>query len=160
MKTTYDELYDELKSGLRIDKHNLDDELQRQAELYNKCGEALAYATSERDAAKEDLARTDAELYDNVAREDDKLSDTKIRSRVMLRPEHDEATDKYARSRLAVEKLTSMLEAYRQRSSMLRQLAEMYIANYYSSDSAGRTRDSGSMHRRPLSEDRNRRGSG
>lgn len=123
------------KRALRIDKHGLDDELESQADMYFSAGESWALAISRRDELKEDLSRIDAELYDQIAQAEEKLSDTKIRSRVLIDPIHIEAAKLYNQARAEADTWQVMHEAWRQRGSMIRQLAELYVANYYTTSS-------------------------
>ena len=53
---------EEFRNYLRIDKHQLDDELEAQSEMLFKISEASVQASAHRDMLKEQLATVDAEL--------------------------------------------------------------------------------------------------
>lgn len=126
----------DVRKHLPIDKHSLDSELERHAMTYYDIGEEMTFAVSRRDQAKEDLARVDAEVYDEIVQSDnEKLSDAKIRNRVLADSRHKDAFTAYNQARAEADQWTVLHEAYRQRGSMLRQLAELYVANYYTTSS-------------------------
>lgn len=127
--------YEEVKSSLPIDKHSLDTEISRQAETYFHVSEKLAHLSGERDAAKEQLNRTEALLYTEIGRSEEKLPDTKIKMRVALDPKYQEAQDRYAAAKREVDTWVGLQVAYQQRTYMLRELCDLYLANYYTSDS-------------------------
>jgi hypothetical protein len=129
----------EFKASLLIDKNDLDNELEVQPQMYYMASEELAQAVSSRDAAKEDLARVDARLYDEIAKRDEKLSDSKIRAQVSLHRDHVEAFEDYNAARSLADRWAGMVESWRQRGSMLRQLAELYVTNYYTTGSTTHT---------------------
>src|SRR5258707_11639907 len=129
-------MLEELKQYLKINKFALDDELVGQASVFYKVGEMFAEATAKRDAQKEHLATIAAELEQNVrTRLGDKATEGKVKSLVLLEEEHIAETQAYLEAKAEADKLFALKEAFQQRGYMLRDLAQLFVANYYSRDS-------------------------
>lgn len=149
---------------LRIDKQALDDEIVQQPGLFYRVCEAYVEAAAERDAAKEHLAMVDAGL-DGEARhraevDGEKITEGAIRGKVVLHKKHEAAFNAYVTAKTRADKLEAMKDSFKQRSFMLRDLAQLYVANYYESNSVqGIDRNDTAVykkHRERLAEGRKR----
>jgi len=124
----------ELKEQLAIDKSVLDDEVIRQPVLFYAISEAMTDAIAVRDAAKEDLATTDAEL-DKVVRMQmaglEKYTEAMVKNAVQIHPRHKKAFNAYLDAKSDADKLEALKDAFKQRSYMLRDLVSLYSANYF-----------------------------
>ncbi len=129
--------FEDLKANLNIDKNCLDDEVIRQPVLFYTISELLTDAIAERDAAKEELSMTDADL-DNEGRRvltkaDSKAKTTEamFKNYVQTHQDHENAFKVWLDAKTKADKLLALKEAFQQRSYMLRDLVSLYSANYY-----------------------------
>lgn len=130
---------EELRSRLRIDKHRLDDELIEQASLYFEVSEQQVLAVAQRDALKEEVSTVDAELDSIVRKELEKKSakytEAMVKGGIAQHKHHLAAFDAYVAAKQKADKLTGLLESFRQRGQMLRELCGLYSTNYFNRDS-------------------------
>lgn len=130
------DLYREL---LRIDKNNLDDALIEQSDIFYRVSEDFVEASSQTDQAKENLAVVDAELDASIRRQmeadDEKITEGKVRAAIQSDGEHEEAYDSWIAAKRKADLLNAMKDSFRMRSTMLKQLAELYISNYFTTES-------------------------
>lgn len=124
---------EEWRGYLAIDKMALDDEVVRQPSLFYEVSEAYAEAVVERDACKEQLAMTDAELDAEIRVKagDEKITETAVKGRVQVSKKHKKSFDEYLAAKEYADKLDALKDAFKQRSSMLRDLASLFVANYF-----------------------------
>ena len=121
----------ELKSYLQINAGDLDNELVRQSALFYSVSESYVEAVAIRDTKKEELATVDAEL-DSIARmSNDKTTENRIKGMIQLNPKHQEAFIGYNEAKLMADRLGAMKDAFHQRGSMLKELAQLAISNLY-----------------------------
>lgn len=129
----------DLQKNLAIDKMVLDDEVIRQPMLFYEVSDQLTDALAERDAAKEELAVTDAELDNSwrrkLAKVKDRVTDKVVLSCVMTSSDHEKAFKTYLQAKTRADRLLALKEAFQQRSFMLRDLVALYSANYYETTS-------------------------
>jgi predicted nucleic acid-binding Zn-ribbon protein len=129
----------ELELGIKIDQHQLEIECCRQPDLYYRVATRVATETSLRDAAKERLADVEAEADSEVRRaaieEQTKITENYVESKKRVHPSVQEARQDYFELKKSVDLWTALLEAFSQRSYMLKTLGELYVANYYSDTS-------------------------
>lgn len=136
-----------------INKHNLDEELATQAEVMFRIAEAKAKAASRMQDAKDALATEEARLYIGERRSGEKMTALEMTSKVQASPRRLKAYDAYQEARHAAEQWDDLFEIWKQRGFALRTLTDLYLGNYYTSDSrtggSGRERritTSGSQH--------------
>jgi hypothetical protein len=126
---------DELEEALPIDENGLDQDCIVQPEASYRVGKRLALETSRRDAAKRDLADTEAEADSEIRRtaerEDEKLRETDIKNMVRIDPEVKKATDKLAKLQDSVANLSALRDAFSDRSKMLGLLQGLFLSGYY-----------------------------
>src|SRR5688572_7391907 len=122
----------EFRGYLRIDKNALDDAVIEQPSLLYAVSEELAAATARRDELKELLATTDAKL-DAKYRKDlnGKNTDTAIKNRVQKSQEHSDAFRAFISAKERADVLYALKDAFQARSYALRELCELYVANYF-----------------------------
>ena len=125
----------EFEALLKIDKNDLDTEVERQATLYYSVGSEAARLRSVVDTAKDALDRVtaslDVEIREEALREGDKVTEGSIRSRVALDSTYQAATTKYLTAKGQLDQATALQEAFRQRTYMLRDLVELYVSGYF-----------------------------
>lgn len=132
-------LIQDLREGLQIDKHALDDELIRQPDMLFRVSEALTLRVSQRDAAKQDLTETeaivDADLRRDASISDSRVTEKEIESQKKIHPDVKRAVDTLATLNKSVGKLAALKEAFGSRGHTLRDLTSLYAANYFSDSS-------------------------
>lgn len=131
---------DELRRYLKIDKNRLDEELEEQPMLLFKISEAYTEAAAERDAAKEMLTTTDANLDKKgrveLDRAEEKVTEPMVKTYVQTHKDHAAATAVYLKAKHRANQLESLKESFQSRGYMIRDLCTLYAANYYERDSA------------------------
>ena len=158
--------FEELEAALSIDKNNLDEALLAQPDTYYRVSEALVLVASQRDAAKQALTETEAEIDQQLrvkARTNDlKLTETDIQSQKNIHPDVKSARFKLNELNTKLGKLEALKEAFQQRSYVLKELVALYTANYFGdvmTSSATRNQGviSGAEGRRQLNKARRER---
>jgi hypothetical protein len=127
---------DELEAKLLIDEYGLDVSLRENPDLFYKVSFELAYAISERDEAKNNLAKIEAEVDKRLRRDaaigGTKTTEKEIECNKQLDREVIEASEKYMDRKLAASLWEVLKEAYEKRSFALSSLVDLYSANYFS----------------------------
>jgi hypothetical protein len=125
----------ELRGALQIDRDSLDEEMLRQPFLYLRVSEEYVLAASQRDAAKEELARTDAQLAavyrKKAAKAAERTSEQKIGDLVIQDDAHISAHEAFADAKRRADTLYALKESYDQRGKMLRELGSLYVSGYF-----------------------------
>lgn len=130
----------EARAAIRIDKNSIDDELVRHPSLMSEVGESHTMACSERDKAKDAMEREEAKAYQKYknksVRDNLKETDHAIKQQVRDNKDVVKAVRLYRDNKAEAAHWEALWEAFKQRSFMLNKLADLYIAEYYTSDSA------------------------
>ncbi len=126
----------EFRGYLKINKAALDDEVIQQPSLLFAVSEACAEATARRDKLKEQLATVDAEL-DFEIRESAvvKFTDTAIKAQIQIHKDHTVAFKNYLAAKQQADVLSALKDAFQQRSYGIRDLCQLFIANYFEESS-------------------------
>jgi uncharacterized protein (DUF1778 family) len=131
-----EEFIDRFKRKLTIDKLALDDDLAEVGAIFQEVGEEIAYAVSRRDEAKDELARTEADV-DNLVRRDavqtgSKVTDTMAKHAVQL---HRDVVGAKARLRNREEELARLQaldRSFTQRGYAIKEMVSLHLAAYFS----------------------------
>lgn len=139
---TRDQVYDfieGIKSRLRIDENNLVRECSLQPLLYEEISSLAALARSEANRKKEDVETFRAKL--NIAIRDNpekyvsgKVTEGAISNTIESNEELIVAKNEYLDALEISGALDSMLRTVEQRKSMLRDLVQLFVFQYYSSE--------------------------
>lgn len=131
----YDDMR-ELEESLRIDEFALEEALRDQPEMFYRVSKAYALSISRRDAAKQALqdaeATADLDVRKDAQDEDRKITEGEVKATVQTDGKVMRARDALTAQNEAVGKLGALKEAFQQRSYALKDLAGLYVANYYS----------------------------
>ena len=126
----------ELQGYLTIDKHQLDDAIMHQAELLFMVSNALASEINERDLLKKELeeqyAITTLKLRDLALKNGVKTTEDQIKQGALLDDEYKEAQIRFLDKKLKCDRVQAIKEAFIARGYMIRDLAELWIAGYFS----------------------------
>jgi hypothetical protein len=155
-------MIEQLKKFLEIDKLSLDDEIIRQPSLFYSVSEAYVAAVGERDTLKEQLASTDAEIDGEIrSNAKTRVTDTAVKNLVQCDKDHEKAFKAYIAAKVKADQLGALKEAFQQRGYLLRDLASLYVANYFDHSSIQGTSSQDKTiyeaRRRTLAEARQRR---
>ncbi|KKN90059.1 hypothetical protein LCGC14_0231720 [marine sediment metagenome] len=127
---------------LQINPNDLDTELIRQPELFFRVGQAHALAISERDGAKEDLAVTDAslnfEVRNALEKEGTKATMDLVAAEVQAHKDHGADMQAYLETKRKADELGALRDAFSQRAYMLREMVNLFMANYFATESVSR----------------------
>jgi hypothetical protein len=130
---------EDFESALTIDKGALDDELVHQSSLYYEVSKAHTDAIDARDAAKDNLgvieAEVENELRETAEKEGEKITEAQVKALVKTDKDRKKAYDTYANLRRKASRLGDLKESFIQRSHMLKHLCEIYVANYFETNS-------------------------
>ena len=135
------DIVEELRGSLRIDKYALDDEVVQQAEMYHEVADQAVLAESRKDEAenlvKQLFAELDIRIRKAALKNDEKLTEREIASRIARDRNYVKAVKKALEARKVYKRLDALQTSFRQRSYMVRDLVELHIAGYYQSQSQG-----------------------
>ena len=120
---------------LKINKHDLDGCIEQQAVLFNEIAVALANAVSVRDNLKKDYeemqAEVAADLRQEALQDGKKMTDKAVTEAVGEDKHVKQAYKDFLDSKQQVDLWTALKESYLQRSYMIKELAQLYIAGYF-----------------------------
>jgi hypothetical protein len=130
---------EQAKELLMIDKHNLDQECMSQSDIFFRIEEQVAMAISLKDHAKENLTQVDANLAKEIRQAAEtnsiKLTEAKIQELIVTDEKHSKAMQEAIKAKYESDMWMNMKEAFAQRSSMLKEMCNLYLAGYYVRDS-------------------------
>ena len=143
----------DIKGMLLINKHRLDDELEVQAEVAGHISEALASANSRMSACKEELDQVAAKVLLELRSGGEKLTAGEVTAEVEVDPTRVSKLREYLAAKKEAEQWSGAHDAWKQRGFALKGLGDLYVAQYFVVDSAGK--DNGySADRAVLSQSR------
>lgn len=123
------------QSGLRIDKHDLDTELEHDASIVHQVGDAFALACSKRDELKlerdETLARLDLQARSQAEAKGTKVTEASIKSAIDLNDDAKDIRRRYLAACTYADRLDVLVRAYYVRASDIRALGELYKSSYF-----------------------------
>jgi hypothetical protein len=145
-------------SNLRINKHDLDTELEQQSQILFDIAEKLATSNSRRDQAKEDLTVKESELAETIQSEDPKLGVAKVNVRVNAHPSRTAAWRDYVAAKKDAELWAALHEAWKARGYALKSLCDLQLANYYTTNSHSPKTENYDRNRNTIAQSRGERG--
>lgn len=127
------ELIDDLQPGLQIDENALNEECQRQSELFQVVGDALTFALSRRDEAKIILAEVEAAVDLEIRKKGraSKLTNPEISAMVCIDDRVRDAKRQHLRFVHEAARLSTLKESFEQRSYQLSQMTKLYLSSYF-----------------------------
>lgn len=117
---------------LPIPKHQLDEALEIQATVYDDLQRITARRNTEVQRAKDDLARVEGRLAEDFRADEVKMSVAAIDAKVRRHRDRIKAFDAYQEAREEHEEWLGLVDAWRQRGYAIKTLAELFVANYFS----------------------------
>lgn len=127
---------EEFRKRLRIDKHGLDDCIEEQPVVFDRVAQQTATTIALRDAKKLELEKTYARISMGYRREfskqGKKITEEFLRQTVLTDEEYDSVQQDYLTYKDEADQWIALKEAFQQRGYMLRDLANLYVAGYFS----------------------------
>ena len=129
----------QLSQDLKIDRNALDEALILQPELFLRASLLYTEAVSDRDAAKETVSVVHASRSLKIRRKSvedgTKLTEAIVASMIEKASDYREAMSEYLSCKQQAEEALAVKEAFQQRGYVLKDLASLYIAGYFTSSS-------------------------
>lgn len=144
---------EQYRAMLCVNKHRLDDELEIQPEIMDHISTQVVIRNNRLIESKDDLARVEGRLSDDVRENEPKAGVAFIEARVRRDPERIQAWQRYQSARADYESWQGLLDAWKQKGYSIKTLADLYSANYFSLNS---TQISDRQRRREQEGDENR----
>jgi len=121
---------------LAINKFQLDDDIETQAIYFYEIAEKTAQALAERDTLKATFAETEGMLYLEIKHEcaenGTKTTETMLHNMVLEAPAYQQANLDLLEAKAYADKWLVLKESFIQRGFMLREMAGLYVAGYFS----------------------------
>jgi len=146
------------RAMLRVDKHELDDVLERHHQLQEEIGRELNLANAAVIRAKDDLATVEAHLFLEIKNSGDKIANDVANAQVHTHRQREKAHDIWLTLQVQAQDWQKLYEAWQQRGWSIRGLGDLYSSEYFSLTSVSgtpRDRDADIKHIRL--EQRNKR---
>ena len=125
----------EFRSLLKIDRHDLDEEIQQQPTLYYQVAAEEVRVRSLLDKAESDLeymaAALDSHIREEAENADESITESGVKSKIRQHKEYRSASALVIVLKERVGNLGVLKDSFRSRSYMLRDLVELYVAGYY-----------------------------
>lgn len=126
---------EQYRGMLAIQPHRLDEELEIQAMIQDRIANQRAIANAKQLEAKDILARKESRIADELREDDPKLTVGGVNGKVARDPERLKAWDHYQACRTEFESWDGLYESWKTRGYKIRDLADLWIAQYYTTDS-------------------------
>ena len=128
---------EELKLLLTIDRNRLDEELVQQPQLYYEASEGYTDAAAKRDLSKLVLEQLEANIGKEYRSQSlEKVSDKRVNEHVTSHQLYTEQYERYLNYKSDAEKWDALVDAFRQRSSMARDLVQLMSIGFWSAGPA------------------------
>lgn len=157
----------ELENGLRIDEHALEQAWIGQPETFYRVAKRLQLLISQRDAAKQNAAETEAradlEIRETAGRQNEKVTESEVKALVKLDKDVAKASNELLDLQRQLGALSALKESFEQRGKALDGLTKLYLANYYGANTDGSNaarsmlRNDAASHTREVLNERRKR---
>jgi len=131
---------------IKVDRNSLDEIIERQSVMFQSISEKAASATSIRDAIKDDLDELEGKLAfkyrkDFVAKSA-KVTDKQVTEAVRWDSKYQKAALELNVAKNMALRWTLLKNSFEQRAAMIKLLAQLFVANYYTTSSvSGESRE-------------------
>jgi len=126
---------DTFRAMLRVNKHQLDEELEIQAEVMGRISDRMAAVGARAAEAEQELKVVEARLYRQFKDDDEKMTDKAADSAVRR---HQERARAFERVNLLGKELAQwqgLYAAWKARGFSISSLCDLYLGQYYTKDS-------------------------
>jgi len=130
-----------IRARLQINKHDLDRELMEQPNSFGEVCDRLAHARSVRDQCKDALKTAEAMAYLEARAEfeskGEKITEKLLDAIVQISPKRREGFQQLVNAERELAEWEGMRDVWRDRGFMIRELANLHVAAYFQTNSAG-----------------------
>jgi len=130
----------ELEKLLGIDIDKLDDEIRQHPDVYYRVSKAYSEAIAERDRLKDYLnqvkSAVELRIREEMVAKNIRDTDSKVEASVAVDDSYIEAQEEFREAQHFASRLDNLKRALEQRSHMLRDLVQLYCANWFSDRAA------------------------
>lgn len=128
----------ELEGYLAIDQHDLENVCRAHPELFYRVSKELVLAESRRDQLRQHCKEVDAEvevqIRTDLERREAKLTDKGVEALRRISGRVKQKNEELLNAELDMSRWSALKEAFSTRGYMIRDLIQLYLANYYGSD--------------------------
>jgi len=128
----------DLEAKLRIDEHHLEHMRRDQPELLYAVSKRVAQLMSKRDTAKKMLKEVEAEvaleIRSQAAQAQEKVTDKGVEAETCIHRDVRTARDAVTEAEAEYNAWDALRESFKDRSYAIRDLIELWLANYYGAD--------------------------
>lgn len=129
----HEQTYQELKALLPVSKHELDDALEKQADIMERISSRVVHWNSRVASTKEELAKLESRIaYEVRESAGGKVTLDGIAGIQLRNPDRARCWDKLQENRSQLELWQGLLDAWRSRGFAIKALCDLYAAQYYS----------------------------
>lgn len=136
--------FEELEQLIKINKHDLDTEWERQSQIAYEVSKSLTEASYHVWKLEHDLEIVRAEeakdLRLSAAKSSDKITEKAIQESLTLNPDCRKLEEELIRAKYEHNRWQALDKAFNQRVTTLKFESELWMRNYYVSESGGRMR--------------------
>jgi hypothetical protein len=137
-------------SPLKVDRYNLDDECEKQADEFHIWAEKLAKAREAVANSKNELAMVMADLSIKIRQFPDtfkltKVTENTVESAIILHPRYQEAKKALIKAEYFEDHYKAMVDAFHHKKSMIEKLCDLDARDYFAEPSPERSK----KHERP-----------
>lgn len=138
--------YNELSEELKFNPHSLDTAILQQSALYQKVQEYYVNSSSDRDALKklleEEYAKVSLRIREQANTEGKKLTEDLVKQMTLLDSDYQEVTSAWLEAKMDSELWGALKESYSSRGFMIKTMAQLWIASYFSNTTVRDTENS------------------
>jgi hypothetical protein len=131
----------DFEDRLKIDRHNLDQELIEQPELFYRICEQYALAVSQRDQMNDRCKQVAAERLERwrakLEAKSEKVTEARLKTLAAADPKYTAVVREYAEAARQVDQWLALKDSFGQRAWVLKDLVQLFVAGYFQSNSAG-----------------------
>lgn len=143
---------------LEIDNTRLDKNLMEQADLFYRVSKEFTLACSRRDEAYDKIKHVYSELSVNyrqdLENEGRKVTDKAVDNWVIDHPDYRKAVGNHLKLKKVADDAGALKESFLQRSYMLREMVQLYVAGYYLDDAVKGSQEKAKDYRAAMGRER------
>jgi hypothetical protein len=144
MDETPEDIFAQLKAGLKIDTNNLDLELIKQPNQYFYAASQHALAISRRDKLDHEMdvlkSVLDREIRLEAIKTGEKITEVQIKAAIERDKEHRALMYEYLYAKREADQWDSLKSAYQQRSYILKDMVSLHVSGYFGEATGARER--------------------
>jgi len=122
---------EEAKKLLLIDEYKLEKECKIQPSIYQEIAEQHSKAVSERDFLKNQMDTLWAMTFKTIKLGNNKITDSLAHSMADCDENYQQSVEAYLKAKALADEWLGIKEAFQQKSSMLKNLVDLYVTQYY-----------------------------